>query len=75
MMGKKRRGVSDKTTPNNNQLNKPYKSGAPKSSTKLDQIANLLLALAVADLSEPQRLTGWSLFEQRLCTFYEGGNR
>ena len=49
-----------------------YPNHASKSIAKLDQIANLLLELATANLAEAQRVSGWLLFEQKLNVFYGG---
>ena len=72
MLGNKDKAATsaEATAQNYDQLNESCQSCASKASTNLEQIANLLLALAVADLSEAQRLSGWLLFEQKLCLYY-----
>ncbi len=72
MLGNKDKAATsaEATAQNYNQLNESYQSCASKASTNLEQIANLLLTLAVADLSEAQRLPGWLLFKRKLHLYY-----
>jgi len=72
MLGNKDKAATsaEATAQNYNQLNESYQSCASKGSTNLEQIENLLLTLAVADLSEAQRLSGWLLFKRILHLYY-----
>ncbi len=70
MLSQRNRAAAPTTARKNNQLHESYQSCASKASTNLEQIANLLLSLAVADLSEAQRLSKWLLFEQNLRLYY-----
>ena len=45
MLSKRNRAAASTTAPNNNQLHELYRSPVPKSSTKLEQIRNLLITL------------------------------
>ena len=69
MLSKKRRGVSDKTAPNNNQLQESYRNSASVSRVKL-QIGELLLALQTP-LNRKQERNIWVLFESKLRQYYD----
>ena len=52
MLIKHERAALPEATLKNESYNESYQSCASKASTNLEQIANFLLTLAVADLSE-----------------------
>ena len=70
MLSKKSRTAASTTVHKNNQRHELYQNTAQKSSGKLEQLGNLLLTLAGADLAEAQRLSGWPLFERKLRLYY-----
>ena len=49
--------------------NRPFRS-RPDLKPLKNQIGNLLLTLAGADLAEAQRLSGWLLFAHKLRLYY-----
>lgn len=70
MLSQRNRAAVPTTAHKNNRQSESYQNCALKASTNLEQIANLLLTLAVAGLSEAQRLSGWLLLKRKLHLYY-----
>ncbi len=72
MLSKKRRAVSDKTTPTHNQLYELYLNPTLASTTKFRELAaNLLIGLQTQTLTVRQCRHGWQFFEVLLRQYYE----